>query len=397
MVDRVDHWVDRQRGQQATLSMPAPAPAAVPKAAAARKTFQINRNMPLRDHLLRSGWRRVEPPERAQFAHWDTFGQRGPSNAEIECFPRATTSKQSLSWTYFKRVERFGSGSIASTASWEEKGFPETFFDWRHLDKATIDSSPIWFLKGVWGVHGNGITLIGNWEEYQKAVADTPVGATQILGPSGEPEEIEDSHYLQRGICNCHLFEGRKYILRVFYLTMGDGTMYVYDDALGYAHGPQFDASDKSWCMHVSHVNVPGKREGNVDDRTYFTLSHQDFGSEVMGKIMEHSKWHLGIIQDAIRDSWRNPQPADRVGIDTQHYHVWGVDYLVVKDSEITVSLIELNAYPNMDHCTPRQGGQIQQNEVDFRVKFDDHLMRRVLRHTDADNKWVEVLPPLDR
>ncbi len=362
-------------------------------------TFQINRNITLRDHLLKSGWRRVQPPERALFAYWDSFGERGPSTAEIECFPRVATNCIDNIWTYFRRVERFG----APTASWEEKGFPETFFDWRHLDKATIESSPIWFLKSVWGVHGSGITLIGNWEEYRKAVVATPVRATQLPGPSGEPEEIEDSHYLQRGLCNCHLFEGRKYLLRVYYLTMGDGTMYVYDDALGYAHGPQFDESDKSWRMHVSHVNVPGKDEGNEDDRTYFTLSHQHFGLEVMGKIKEHSKWHLPIVQNAIRVSSRNPQPTDRV--QPRHYHLWGVDYLVgMKDGEKTVTLIEFNAMPNMEHSSPRQGGQIQQNEIDFRNQFDGDMMRRILshngvalRHDDVENKWFEVLPPFNR
>jgi hypothetical protein len=367
-----------------------------PPEAGVRWTFQINRNSTLGSYLLESGWQRVQPPERAHFAHWDSFGDVGPSNAEIECFPKETTNCIDCIWTYFKRVECFGSDSVASTASWEEKGFPETFFDWRHLDKATIDSSPIWFLKSVYGVHGKGITLIGNWEEYQKSVDDVPTDASRLIGPSGVPEEVEEMHYLQRGICNCHLFEGRKYVLRVYYLTMGDGTMYVYDDALGYAHGPQFDPSDKSWHMHVSHVNVPGKYEGNVDDRTYFTLRHQDFGSEVMRKIMVHSEWHLGIIQDAIRESRCNPQPAKRV--DDHHYHVWGADYLVgVKDRDLNVTLIELNAAPNMNHNIPRQGGQIQQNEVDFREEFDPHMMRRVFRQHDVGNKWIEVLPPFDR
>ena len=365
---------------------PEPEPAAPTSGPGTPKTFQVNRNSVFKQYLLGAGWRAAEPHERAQLAHWDAHTKNGPANAEINCFPRAATNCIDNIWTYFKRVEAIGMAN---------DGFPETFFEWRELDKATIESSPIWFLKQVWGVHGNGINLVGSWEDYQKAVKDTPKKATFVNGPSGKREDIADSYYLQRGLCNCHLYEGRKYLLRVYYLALGDGSVCVYDDALGYAHGTPFDAGEKTWRVHVSHVNVPGKDEGHADDRIYFTLSEQPFGAEVMAKIMEHSKRHLPILQETITVSQGHAKPENRV--DASRYHMWGVDYLVGDDDgKLSVWCIELNAFPNMNHNNPRKGGKKQQNEIDFRAAgFDRDMMRKIgLEKQDATkNKWVEVLP----
>ena len=66
-----------------------------------------------------------------------------------------------------------------------EAYFPTTIFDWRNLDKATIDAHPIWFLKEVWGVHGKGITLIHGYDDYLKKVKETPKKATYVNGPDG--------------------------------------------------------------------------------------------------------------------------------------------------------------------------------------------------------------------
>ena len=66
-----------------------------------------------------------------------------------------------------------------------EAYFPRTIFDWRNLDKATIDAHPIWFLKEVWGVHGKGITIIHGYDDYLKKVEETPKKATYVNGPNG--------------------------------------------------------------------------------------------------------------------------------------------------------------------------------------------------------------------
>jgi hypothetical protein len=243
-----------------------------PSEAAVAKTFRINRNSVFKQYCLDHGWRAAEPGERAQLAHWDTY-KVGPANAEIDCWPRSATNCIDNIWTYYQRV--FDAGLT--------EDFPQTFFDWRILNEATIASSPIWFLKDVWGVNGKGITLIATYADYKKAIAGTPKKPTFLTGPSGLRENLADGCYLQRGLCNCHLYQQRKYVLRVSYLSMGDGTVYMYDDALGYGHAVPFDPEDKSWDCHVSHTYVPdqgkaGGFEGKSDGRLYWTLREQDFG-----------------------------------------------------------------------------------------------------------------------
>ena len=42
-------------------------------------------------------------------------------------------------------------------------------------------------------------------------------------------------HYiLQKGIVDTHLIQGRKYILRVYTLTLGNGNTYIYNDCFYY-------------------------------------------------------------------------------------------------------------------------------------------------------------------
>ena len=276
------------------------------------------------------------------------------------------------------------------------EGFPINFSEWRNLDKETIDSSPIWFLKCSWGSHGRGITLISNWEEYQDAVKTIPKRGISLISPSGDLEQYMESYIMQRGLCNCHLYKERKYILRVYYLVLGNGAIFVYDDALGYAHAKPFDKKNKEWAVHVSHINIPGK-DTVKDDRIYFTLSDQSFGEDIMIKIVEHSKTHMKILQDTILLSQDNPDPNKR--INHKNYHLWGADYLVLDDNgKLSVCFIELNAYPNMSHNAPRRGGKIQQNEMDFRKGgFDRDMLRRMgLEKQDLiKNKWIEILEPL--
>jgi hypothetical protein len=223
-------------------------PAVAPEklTAALPKTFRLNRNSVLKKYLLKHGWSEAAPDARAQFAQWDPL-EVGGANADVDSWPRAATNCIDNIWSHYQRIFDLGLS----------KDFPETFFDWRALDQATIESSPIWFLKGVWGVHGKGITLIADWDDYQTKVKEVPKKTTWLKGPDGGREDIRDSCYLQRGVCNVHLYEQRKYILRVSFASMGDGRVFVYDDALGYAHVVPFDVTDKSWACHVSHVNVP--------------------------------------------------------------------------------------------------------------------------------------------
>jgi hypothetical protein len=222
-------------------------------------------------------------------------------------------------------------------------------------------------------VHGKGITLVTDWADYQVKVKEVAKKATWLNGPHGKREDIRDSCYLQRGICNCHLHEGRKYILRVYFLSLGDSRSFIYRDALGYGHAVPFDVNDKSWACHVSHCNVPGK-DGKLaaqgggapkDERVYFTL-REAFGADgdtIMENIIVHAQKHSVIFADTVKASQTHADPVKR--ITPNMYHVWGVDYMVMDD--LNVTMIEVNAFPNLNHNNPRKGGSVNKNEIAFR------------------------------
>lgn len=46
-------------------------------------------------------------------------------------------------------------------------------------------------------------------------------------GPAGM-EPMPDNYILQRGECDVDLIEGRKYVMRVYLLSLGDGRAFVY-------------------------------------------------------------------------------------------------------------------------------------------------------------------------
>ena len=356
-----------------------------PKQEIIKNTFKMNRNGLLKNYLISKNWREAKPQEYAKFSHLDTIEQKNKdteNKSEIKCFPRTATNYIDNPYTFFKSVEEIGLAN---------KGFPEVFYEWRNLDKNIINSSPIWFLKYQFSSFGKGIHLIRGWEDYNKFVNEIPKQQTTFIIPSGEKIIINDLYILQKGLCNCHLYKKRKYILRVYCLIKGNGSIYIYDDALGYAHSKEYNPNDKDWDVHVSHSI-------NTKERLYFTLSNESFGKEIMEKIKNHTKKYLCILKKTIINSQNIPDPDKR--INNNHYHLWGMDYLVCDTKgDLSVWLIEFNSYPNMNHHNPRKGEEVKQNELDFRKDFDRDLMRRLglEKQDNIINKWIEIIKPTQK
>jgi hypothetical protein len=238
------------------------------------------------------------------------------------------------------------------------------------MDKATIDAVPIWFLKEIWGVHGKGITLIHGYDDYLEKLKSVAQKPTFLIGPDGKREEIPDTYFLQAGLPDPHLIDGRKYCLRVFFLTIGDGRTYVYGDALGYIHMEKFQKDATDWHSHISHYKI---WEGEADKRKYILASNEPWFDEVMGNIVSACKKHSRLFSDTVALS---RAPGGPNPLNAKHYQIWGSDYLVMEDK--SVSLIEINAFPNLNHDALRQGAHASQgsgHEMLFREKgFDRDL-----------------------
>jgi hypothetical protein len=342
----------------------------------------MNRNGCFELHLKQRGFRKAEEGENPQVGHWDVY-KVDPIDAEFDNWPRSCTNVLDNIWTYYQRVFDLGL----------ESDFPETIFDWRKMTQEKIESSPVWFLKNIWGVHGKGITLVTGWEDYKEKCAGTEHQKTQIIGPNGRPEPVPDMYFMQRGICNPHLIDGKKYILRTFYMTLGDGRVYLYNDCLGYVHAVPFDASKGDWNVHVSHFKM---WNGEKDTRTYFTLSDIPEYETIFGYMVEHSKRHSLIWAEVAWNSLDNPDP--KLQMDATRYQIWGTDYLVMDD--LTSYLIEVNAFPNLNHHVTPPGSLPRPHEHEFRLKGFDRDILRILGVDDggvpADTPltWVDVTHP---
>lgn len=273
-----------------------------------------------------------------------------------------------------------------------------------------LASSPVWLLKNIWTCNGHvdrgsakGIQIITDWATYREEKAKTEQMAqrpdrlgrdsTEIAGPDGRPEPVADRHFLQRGICNPHLIHGKKYILRAYYLTLGDGRVYMYNDCLGYIHAAPFDASSCDWGVHVSSFTVHGS---DRDTRTCFTLSDIPEYERIFDYMVQHSKRHSVMWADTARKSLDNPDESLR--LDASRYHIWSASYLVMDD--LTSHLLSLKAYPNMNHhvtdgnftkSAPRL------HEYPFRRKGFDRDILRILGvddggvPADTPRTWVDV------
>ena len=57
--------------------------------------------------------------------------------------------------------------------------------------------------------------MVTDWADYQVKVKEVAKKATWLNGPHGKREDIRDSCYLQRGICNCHLHKQVSQILHI--------------------------------------------------------------------------------------------------------------------------------------------------------------------------------------
>jgi hypothetical protein len=261
------------------------------------------------------------------------------------------------------------------------------------MTRERIASSPMWFLKNCWTVNASlnapgrppAIKLIADYASYIKARDETEHQATEVLGPSDGKEPLRDYWFLQRGVCNPHLIDGKKYVLRAYYLTLGDGRVYLYNDCLGYAHAMPFDVRSPERKVHISSFSI---HSGEQDERTGFALSDLPEYERIFGNIVENSKRHSVIWTDTAIKSLEHPDESLRM--DRTRYHIWSASHVVMAD--MTSYLLSLKAYPNMYHHATQPGSLPRPHEHEFRQKGFD---RDILRILGVDDGGVPPETPL--
>tara|TARA_B000000532_G_C18873007_1_gene409335 strand:+ start:1866 stop:3020 length:1155 start_codon:yes stop_codon:yes gene_type:complete len=350
--------------------------------------YHINRSSNLCDYLKKYGWSDSKcDGECSDFSLWDTHHDK-PVESKICVWNKKETNTIDCLLTFHKYLEKLKLTKLA----------PYTIIDWRNpnkrLTKDDFSFKDIWIMKHVTGVHGKGINILSSYDEYLKWLNDK--------------KYIENNFVLQKCIYNSHLLKGRKYILRVYILTIND-KCYLYHDCLYYTALFPLDKDYQDIYIDDNNkiISKGGKLIPKKQVRINTHISHWKESTELKPYGIK-DKRIKGILSDLpeyktiLKNIYKNVSKLSllfKSVYDRNHkgdiiYHIWGCDYIVLPN--LDVKCIEVNAYPCLTHGDRGPNQESREFEYKFRESgFDRDLMRRL--GFDLENKgnsfnsWIDV------
>jgi len=376
------------------------------------KTFHNNRSHNLTSYLEKFGWKEVDENTPSDFS----LHSGENIQSKIRVWPKPFWHMVDNLWLWHSLLRELKLEHLA----------PDTILDW---DKKLLDKSDfkndIWFFKNIFGVHGKGINLFSNFQEYSKFLSEYNEGVKNLQGACLN-EELYLSYVLQKCIFNSHLIKGRKYILRVYTLTKGDGSTYIYNDCFYYTalFPKKYDYKDcyigknnkvypttiknktgKTFIpkeqmrvnVHVSHWHP--EREGKfniVDNRIMGILSELPQYKTIMRNLFKNTR-EMSELQEYVLDEYINCKDKPLVADLDNIYQIWGSDYIVLPD--LSVKCVEINGFPNLSHGDPYKGkkeAKVRPHEIRFRKNGFDRDLMRILgfdleNKGNSPNNWVKL------
>ena len=174
--------------------------------------YHINRSNNLCHYLNKFGWTKAKSNEYSDFSYWDIYNAK-PIQSKIKVWDKNYTNIIDNLYSWHSLLEKLSLTDYA----------PKTIIHWKdhknHLSETDFSKENFWIMKFVAGTHGKGINIINNYNDYLKWI--------------NNPNYKEDTYILQKCIYNSHLIQNKKYILRVYFLTI-DSKCYLYHDCLYY-------------------------------------------------------------------------------------------------------------------------------------------------------------------
>ena len=183
-----------------------------------------------------------------------------------------------------------------------EKITPKIYTSSEELVKTYYDDNKIWFIKYIHGSRGRHI------------MCKTTDQLRSI--------EISPRFIIQEGITDLDLYEGYKYVLRVFTL-IHKKQFYLYRGLKKRVHGEKYDKNSLDYSAQVCGCHY--------SERITIYL-------ETNGELYQKLKNHSLLVKDKLNDM------IDQS--DEYRYLLIGNDYLVKENKEVI--LIEMNPYPDL-------------------------------------------------
>jgi hypothetical protein len=343
--------------------------------------YHINRSTNLCNYLDSCGWEKAGKNEISDFSYWDTH-KASKIQSHLMVWDKNYTQRIDNLLSFHKYLEDLKITHLA----------PYTILDWRNpkqrLSENDFSQKDIWFMKHVAGVHGKGINILSSYDDYLRWLSNE--------------NNLQHHFVLQKCIYHSHLLDDKKYILRVYFLTIGS-KCYLYHDCLYYTalfplnndfkdtyitEGNQIVSKDKDCKFipkeqirintHVSHwkVDTELKNFGITDTRIKGKLSDLPEYKTIMKNILKNGSQMCKLFERVFDEYCHDGSCSP--------YHIWGADYLVLPD--LDVKCIEINAYPLLTHGIRGKFEQNRPFEMEFRNSgFDRDLMRRL--GYDLENK----------
>ena len=353
--------------------------------------YHINRSKNLCDYLDKQGWSKALNNEISDFSMWDTYKHK-PISSKIKVWEKEDSYKVDHLYYFHKGLEELKHTNLA----------PYTITDWKNPDKKLCEKDfsykDFWFLKKSTLCHGKGINVLSSYDDYIKYLEDD--------------KYTECDFVLQKCIYDSHLIDNRKYIIRIYILTINKQN-YLYHDGLYYTalfpidkdfkdiyitdNNKIVDSNDKHRLIpkkqmrintHITHwkADTELKPYGILDLRIKGILSDLPEYKQIIKNIYKNASGLNKLFQKVYDESVSNNS--------LKYYHIWGLDYLVLPN--LDVKCIEINGYPCLTHGFRGCGEKERPFEYKFRNSgFDRDLMRRLgydfENKKNSYNSWIEL------
>ena len=191
---------------------------------------------------------------------------------------------------------------------------PRTF---ESIEEAIIFSkgkNRLWFLKNIFGTAGEGM-------EFVKTIDLVKI-------------RFEKHYVIQEGVDDLELFEGKKFVTRV-YLLCRSKKLYISQRAFCVVHGTDYDLNNTDYDMQINHAGYAAA------------------GSPIALKPLDKIEYHRLVLSQSIKLFSYLIPAISKVHYETNkfRYAIFGADILLKKNGEL--SLIEINTFPIFTHTDP--------------------------------------------
>ena len=201
---------------------------------------------------------------------------------------------------------------------------PKSYLKYKDFEKEKdkYNENKVWFIKSRGGTSGKGVYC-----KYNKDITENP----------------GDNYIIQEEIENIDLWSNRKYVIRS-YILICNKEAYVHKRSLVFVHGQDYDSSNISHEVQVSHHGYWSKT-GAVKVHSLEKIGELKGKRSDMYPFLQELLYNVSI-------KLLKEFPEMITASTEKRYILLGSDYLVINkgNGDYELKIVEVNRYPNISH-----------------------------------------------